>query len=297
LRPAHIALAVVVAALWGFNFVVIKIGIDNFPPILFSAMRFALAALPLAFFIRRPDVPWPLILGIGLVLGVIKFTLLFVGMDVGLSAGLASVVLQSQAFFTVILAALLLKETPTRMQLAGIATAFLGIGLIATTVDNSLTPLGLSLAVGAAFAWACSNLLMKRAGQVDMLGLIVWVSLVPPIPLFLISLAFEGWAAQSAALASLTWQGAAAVAYIAFAATIFGFGMWGKLIRIYGAGQVAPFSLLVPIFGMSSSALLLGEDFGPVRMAAVLLVILGLVMTVMKRPLRNAAPAQVPRQS
>lgn len=284
MRPIHVALAVLIAALWGFNFVVIKIGIDNFPPILFSALRFSLAALPLAFFIRRPDVSWALILGIGLVLGVIKFTLLFVGMDVGLSAGLASVVLQSQAFFTVILASFVLRERPTRMQMLGIITAFSGIGLIATTIDSGVTPLGLTLAVAAAFAWACSNLLMKRAGAIDMLGLIVWVSLVPPIPLYLISLVFEGWQAQAAAIASLTWPGAAAVAYIAFAATIFGFGVWGKLIRTYGAAQVAPFSLLVPIFGMSSSALFLGEAFGPVRMAAALLVILGLVMTVLKRP-------------
>jgi O-acetylserine/cysteine efflux transporter len=276
-------LAVLVAALWGFNFVVIKIGIDNFPPILFSALRFALAALPLAFFIRRPEVPWPIILGIGVVLGVVKFTLLFVGMDIGLSAGLASLVLQSQAFFTVILASLLLGETPTRMQAFGITAAFAGIAMIAATVDSTVTTLGLTLAVAAALAWACSNLLMKKAGQVDMLGLIVWVSLVPPVPLFLISLLFEGWKAQAAAFESLTWQGIGAVAYIAFAATIFGFGTWGKLIRSYGAAQVAPFSLLVPIFGMSSSALVLGEDFGPMRMAAAVLVILGLVMTVIKR--------------
>lgn len=284
MRPAHVLLAVLVAALWGFNFVVIRIGITNFPPLLFSAFRFTLAALPLVFFVSKPDVPWRIILGIGMVLGVIKFSLLFIGMDLGMSAGLASLVLQSQAFFTAILVALIFKEMPGPMQVLGIAVAFAGIGLIATTVDNSVTPIGLALVVGAGFMWAISNLLMKQAGQVDMLALMVWVSLVPPIPLLVLSMIFEGPQAAYVAVSNLTVQGIGAIAYIAFVATIFGFAVWGKLIRIYGAARVAPFSLLVPIFGMGSSALVLGEDFGAVRLVAALMVIAGLVLTVVAKP-------------
>lgn len=290
MKPHHIALAILVAAAWGFNFVVIRVGIDNFPPLLFSALRFALAALPLVFFLRKPPTPWAVIVGIGLVLGVVKFSLLFIGMDVGLSAGLASLVLQSQAFFTVILAALILREKPSALQISGIAIAFGGIALIATTVDNSVTPLGLALVIAAGVAWACSNLLMKKAGPVDMLHLMVWVSLIPPLPLLALSYIFEGPEAIAASLTGMTWSGIGAIGYIAFLATIFGFAVWGKLIRIYGAGQVAPFSLLVPIFGMSSAALVLGEDFGPTRLAAALLVIIGLVLTVWKpRRLRQRA--------
>ncbi len=284
MRPAHVFLAVLVAALWGFNFVVIRIGITNFPPLLFSAFRFTLAALPLVFFIRKPDVPWRIILGIGMVLGVVKFSLLFIGMDLGLSAGLASLVLQSQAFFTAILVALIFREMPRPMQVLGIAVAFAGIGLIATTVDNSVTPVGLALVVGAGFMWAISNLLMKQAGQVDMLALMVWVCLVPPIPLLALSMIFEGPQAAYVAVSNLTVQGIGAIAYIAFVATIFGFGVWGKLIQIYGASTVAPFSLLVPIFGMGSSALFLGEEFGWVRLGAAMMVIAGLVLTVVAKP-------------
>lgn len=197
---------------------VIRIGITNSPPLLFSSLRFSLAALPLVFFIGKPNVSWRIIFGIGFVLGVIKFSLLFVGMDLGLSAG---------------------------------------------------------------FMWAISNLLMKQAGQVDMLALMVWVGLVPPIPLFLLSMLIEGPDAAYAAVTQITWSGIGAVAYIAFVATILGFAIWGKLIRIYGAGRVAPFSLLVPIFGMGSSALLLGEEFGPVRLIGAAMIICGLILTVM----------------
>ncbi len=276
-----IALLVLVAALWGFNFVVIKIGIANFPPILFSALRFLFAALPLVFFLPRPSVPWRLILGIGLVLGVVKFSLLFIAMDVGLSAGLASLLLQAQAFFTVILAAIVFGERPRPVQVVGILVALAGMTIIASTVDGGFTYAGLALALGAALAWAASNMLMKKVGQVDMLALMVWVSLVPPIPLAIISLATEGLDRDLAALAALSWQGLGAVAYIAYIATVFGFGVWGYMIRKHGVSAVAPFSLLVPVFGMSSSALVFGESFGPTRLAAAALVVCGLVLTAL----------------
>ncbi|HUH50383.1 MAG TPA: EamA family transporter [Mycoplana sp.] len=276
-----IALLVLVAAVWGFNFVVIKIGIANFPPILFSALRFLFAALPLVFFLPRPAVPWRLILGIGLVLGVVKFSFLFIGMEIGLSAGLASLLLQSQAFFTIMLAATFYGERPRPVQLAGIGVAFAGMVVIATTVDAGFTYTGLALVLAAGLAWAFSNLLMKRIGNVDMLALMVWVSLVPPIPLAIISLATEGLERDLAALQALSWQGLGAVAYIAFIATVFGFGVWGYMIRKLGVSTVAPFSLLVPVFGMSSSALVLGESFGPDRLAGAALVVCGLVLTAL----------------
>jgi O-acetylserine/cysteine efflux transporter len=276
-----IALLVLVAIVWGFNFVVIKIGIENFPPILFSALRFLLAALPLVFFLPRPAVSWRIILGIGFVLGVVKFSLLFIGMDFGMSAGLASLLLQSQVFFTVALAAMFAGVRPRSTQTTGILVAFAGMAVIAATVDSSFTWLSLGLVLAAGLAWAFSNMLTRRVGNVDMLALMVWVSLVPPIPLALISLATEGLERDAAALRALSWQGVGAVAYIAYIATVFGFGIWGLMIRRHGVSTVAPFSLLVPIFGMSSSALVLGESFGPQRLAGAALVICGLVLTVL----------------
>lgn len=293
MRPLDILLLVCVAAVWGFNFVVIKLGIGSFPPLFFSGLRFLFAALPLVFFIGKPDVPLRIIIGIGLVLGVVKFSLLFIGMDIGVSPGLASLLLQSQAFFTVILGMMVYGDRPRPLQIVGMLVAFAGIAVIASTVDASFTLTGLTLAIGAAIAWAFSNMLMRKAGKVDMLQLMVWVSLVPPLPLFLISATFEGWDRDMAALSHLSWQGIGAVAYIAYFATIFGFAVWGAMIRRYGTATVAPFSLLVPIFGMSSSAIVFGEAFGPLRVLAALLIVIGLILNVVNPAWfsRRASPA------
>lgn len=292
MSPLHILMLVLVAAVWGFNFVVIRLGLDNFPPLLFSALRFLFAALPLAFFIRRPDVPWRLILGIGLMLGVVKFSFLFIGMDVGAPPGLASLLLQSQAFFTVLLAFLVYGDRPRPLQVAGMVVAFSGVALIATSIDGTFTVAGLVLVIAAAVAWACSNMLMKKVGKVQMLNLMVWVSLVPPIPLFIISALFEGWDRDLQALANLNLEGAGAVLFVAYGATVFGFAVWGAMISRYGVATVAPFSLLVPVFGMSSAALVLGEDFGPLRVIAAVLIVLGLVMNVFNpRWIARKAPA------
>lgn len=276
-----IVLLVLAAVAWGFNFVVIKIGLANFPPILFSALRFIFAALPLIFFIRRPNVSWRIIIGIGLVLGVVKFSLLFIGMDVGVSAGLASLLLQSQVFFTVALAAILYGNRPRPIQLAGFLVAFIGMAAIATTVDGRFTYLGLGLLLASSLAWAFSNMLTRKAGNVDMLALMVWASIIPPLPLAIISFATEGIERDIAALQSLTWEGVAAVAYIAYVATVFGFGVWGMMIRRHGVSTVAPFSLLVPVFGMSFSAIVFGESFGPWRLMGAMLVVCGLILTVL----------------
>ena len=280
MKLAHSLLLALVAALWGFNFVVIKVGLDVFPPLLFSALRFFFAAVPLVFFIRRPPVSWRIIIAVGLVLGVVKFSLLFIGMDVGMPPGLASLVLQSQAFFTVILAVLVYAERPRPLQIVGMVLAFCGIALIGTTVGGSFTYPGLALSIAAAVAWACSNLLMKKAGKVDMLPFMVWVSLVPPLPLLLISFLFEGGTTDLAAVTNVSLLGIGAVLFVAYVATVFGFGVWGAMISRYGVATVAPFSLLVPVFGMSSAAILLGEEFGLTRLVAAILIVIGLVLNV-----------------
>lgn len=289
--PVHVLLLVLVAALWGLNFVVIRLGLDNFPPLLFSALRFFFAAVPLVFFLPKPDVPWRIIIGIGVMLGVVKFSFLFIGMDVGVPPGLASLLLQSQAFFTVLLAFLVFGAKPRPLQMAGMAVAFSGIALIALTIDGSFTVTGLALVIAAAIAWAFSNMLMKTAGSASMLNLMVWVSLVPPIPLLIISVMVEGFDTGLAALADVTLSGAGAVLFIAYVATIFGFAVWGAMIGRYGVSTVAPFSLLVPVFGMSSSALLLGEAFGPLRILAAALIVVGLMMNVFNPRWLRRGPA------
>lgn len=279
-----IALAVLITAIWGFNFVMIKVGLDAFPPLLFSALRFIAASLPFIFFVGKPGVPWRWILIIGFMLGVVKFGLLFVGIDIGMPAGLASLVLQTQAFFTAIFAIFLLGDRPRRTQVAGMVIAFAGVGLIASTMPMGGAFAGLAMTVAAAAAWGVSNIAMKVARPPNMMALIVWVSLVPPLPLLALSWWLEGPEAMSAALASIDWVGAGALAYVAIVATVVGFGLWGYLLRTYSATLVAPFSLLVPIFGMSSAAIFLGEELTTAKLIAAALVFAGLALTVLPRP-------------
>ncbi|MET9859879.1 EamA family transporter [Streptomyces smyrnaeus] len=273
MRPLHFALAVLVAAVWGVNFVVIEVGLRHFPPLLFSALRFLVAALPAVFLVRRPRVALRWIVAVGLALGVAKFGLLFIGMREGMPAGLSSLVLQVQAVFTAVFAAVTLGERLGRVRLTGMAVALAGIA-VAAVGQGASGPLGaFLLVVAAAAAWGVSNVLTRKAAPPDALSWMVWVSLVPPLPLIVLSLLFEGPAADLAALRSLDPSGLGAVCFVAWVATLFGFGAWGFLLRRYDASAVAPFSLLVPVFGMTSAALLLDEGItAPDALAAALLI-------------------------
>lgn len=274
----HILWAVFVAAIWGVNFVVIRLGLDDFPPILLNALRFAAVGCVFAWFIPRPKIPFSRIIAVGLVLGVAKFSLLFIGMDVGMPAGLSSLVLQAQAIFTVLFAAVILGERPKGMQLVGMAIAFVGLGVIGLDLSQGAVITAFVLVLGAAACWGMANILIKRSGADDMLALMVWASLVAAPPLFALSWYFEGGDQVTAALTQISLKGLGAVAYLAVAATLIGFGLWGRLLKLYPASQVAPFSLLVPVFGLSSAALILGETLTPLKVAGGVLVITGLVV-------------------
>ncbi|MBB1245411.1 EamA family transporter [Streptomyces durbertensis] len=290
MRPAHHALAVLVAAVWGLNFVVIEVGLDHFPPLLFSALRFLVAALPAVFFVRRPKVAFGWVVAVGLVLGVAKFGLLFVGMRQGMPAGLSSLVLQVQAVFTAVLAMALLRERPAPLRLAGMGVALCGVGVAAWDRGGS-SPLGaFLLVVAAAACWGVSNVLTRKAAPPDALSWMVWVSLVPPLPLLALSLLFEGPTAGAEALRGLDLTGLAALGYVAWLATVFGFGVWGFLLRRYDASAVAPFSLLVPFFGMASAALLLGERVTPLGWTAGALLVGGVALTSLPTGRRRRPP-------
>ncbi len=279
----HICLALLVTLIWGVNFVVIKVGLQDFPPLLFCALRFALAALPLLFL--RGSLPAPLwrIVQIGVLLGVIKFGLLFVGMHLGMPAGLSSLVLQSQVFFTVLIAALVLGERPSRRALAGLLLAAGGLLLIGLQRPLGDSLLGFALVIAAALAWAFANIATKRSGASDMLRLICWVSLVPVLPLLGLSYLFEGPQVMTAAWANLSWRGVGALLYIAFLATTVGFAIWSFLLRRYPASQVTPFALAVPVSGLLAGWLLLGEALTPLGWLACALVFGGLAVTLMPR--------------
>ena len=270
----HIALAVLVALIWGFNFVAIKLGLGSMPPLLFSALRLVLAAAPFLPFYRSPGVAMKWVIGIGLALGVGQFGLLFTAMNLGMPAGLSSAVLQTQVFFTTLFAALTLGERPGIRQMAGVVIAFAGVLTIAGSLDfGALGPF--LMVIAAAACWATSNILTRRAKAMDPMRLMVWVSLVPPLPLLALSWLFEGPERMESAFTGMTWVGFGSLAYIAFGATIVGYGLWSMLLKRYPAAVVAPFSLLVPLFGLSSGALILGEKPGPQKLAGAALIILG----------------------
>ena len=269
-----------VVTIWGANFTVIKLGLGEMPPILLSSLRFAFAALPAVFFLPRPKCPWKYVVGFGVVLGCIKFSLLFLGMDLGLSAGISSLVLQLQAFFTLILGVFLLGEKIGPHRIIAMLVAFCGVGLLLFVSDGSITAIGLALVIAAAAAWGIANIIMKRAGSVQMLSFVVWASLVPPIPLAILSFLTEDRANLASLGDQISWIGIGSILYLAYPVTLLGFAIWGRLLATLPVGLVAPFTLLVPIVGMATSALVLGEDFGPIKIISSILVMTGLMINV-----------------
>jgi O-acetylserine/cysteine efflux transporter len=291
----HTALALAIAAVWGVNFVVIHAGLQHFPPLLFSALRFTFVALPAVFFVGRPRVRWYWVVAVGGSLGVLSFGLLFVGIDQGMPAGLSSLVLQSQVIFTVAFAALALGERPRRTQIVGGAIALAGLAVIATDRAGSAPLLPFALVVGAAAAWGVANVCTRVAQPPDGLALMVWASLVAPLPLLALSLAFDGPDAIGSALRGIDVGGIAALAYIVGPSTLFGFGAWTGLLRRYPAATVAPFTLLVPIFGIAAAALTLGERPSAAELAGAVVVIGGLLYGLRPRSQRvygSVAPAR-----
>jgi O-acetylserine/cysteine efflux transporter len=275
-----LTLALLVTVIWGVAFVATRMGLDDFSPPQLTALRFVVAALPIAF-LPRPPVSWAALVTIGLTLFTGQFLFQFFGIARGLPPGLASVIVQTQALFTVLFAAVALSERPARRQVIGMAAALAGVLLIAVTVGQNLTAVGLVLGLLSAVSWGIGNVLLKRLGRVDMLGLMVWLSLIPPLPSLALSIALDGPGALARALWRSSWAGLAAVLYLGFVATTFAYALWGSLLRRYPTATVAPFALLVPFVAALSTWLIFGERFGPVRLAGMAFVLLGLVLVAL----------------
>jgi len=289
MAPRDVALLVGVAMLWGFNFVPIRWALDAVPPFALAATRFTFAALPIVFFVRRPEAPVRLVVAYGLLIGVGQFGLLFLAISLGMSAGLASLLAQLQVFFTIALAALIAGDRATREQLIGAFVAGLGIALlvydrVAGGATASLVTL-LMVVVSAAF-WGVANVIARHVGRdhhVDGFNLVVWSSLVSPLPLALMSYLLEGGTAPLTDLLNAGWLAWASIAFIVIGATLWGFATWNRLLRRYTAAAVTPFALLVPIAGLGSAALILGEQLTLIEVAAGLVILLGLAIALVTR--------------
>lgn len=258
-------LALVVVLVWGANFVVIDWGLAGFPPLLFAALRFVLVVFPAVLFVPRPAGRWRDVALVGLCLSVGQFGLLYTALATGMPPGLASLVLQIQAALTVLLAGIVLRERPSRLQVAGIGVGVLGLVVVALGRGGSV-PLGaLGLTVAAAASWAAGNVAVRRLprgerhGFTDGLSLTVWSGLVVPVPLFALSLVLDGPARVGEARTHVTLVNVASTAYTALLSSLFGYGVWNTLLGRHRAAEVAPFSLLVPVVGMTTALLVRGE--------------------------------------
>ncbi len=277
----HFLLALAVVAIWGSNFVVIKLGLNALPPLLFAALRFFFAVLPAIFFLPRPQVGWRNLAAYGLLIGVGQFGMLYLAMRAQISPGLASLVVQTQVFFTLLLVMRLARERVQGYQWLGLALAAGGIAVIASHTDGSTTVLGVLMVLAAAFSWACGNLVGKRAGRVNMLAYMVWTSLFAVPPLILLSLLVEGPAAIAQGLQQAGWGTWAAVLWQSVGNTLFGYGVWGWLLARHAAATIVPMALLVPVFGIGSAALLLGEPLPLWKLGAAALVMSGLALNLL----------------
>jgi O-acetylserine/cysteine efflux transporter len=280
MSPRDLLLALVVVVAWGVNFVVIKAGLHGVPPMLLGALRFTLAAVPAVFFVKRPQMPWRWLFAYGATISFGQFAFLFSAMYVGMPAGLASLVLQAQAFFTLIFAALFLHERFRVPNVVGLLIAAAGLAIIGMHGGHAMTFAGFVLTLCAACSWALGNIVTKKAGKVDLVGLVVWGSLIPPLPFFALSYAFEGPQRIVAALSGISVTSIFAVVYLAFIATLLGYGLWSRLLSRYPASQVAPFSLLVPIVGLASASLFLDEQLSAAQIVGAVLVMAGLAVNV-----------------
>ncbi|MBP2642734.1 MAG: O-acetylserine/cysteine exporter [Firmicutes bacterium] len=291
MRGRDIILGLIVVVLWGLNFIAIKTGLQNIPPLFLGSLRFIAATLPAIFFLPRPPIAWRRLISLGLTINVGQFTFLFLGMKLGMPAGLASLVIQAQAFFTLAFAALLLKEHWCWNHIAGLVLAACGMTIIGFVQEGGMTAIGFWLTLAAAASWGIGNIIMRKATQgvppYSSLSLVVWAGSIAIPPLLFLSWNMEGPAAWHLAWQSSTWADAASVIYLAFFATLGGYALWGKLLSRYPAAIVSPFALLVPVVCIASSAFLLGETLSLWQVFGVSLVMAGLVIHVLGDRLRS----------
>jgi O-acetylserine/cysteine efflux transporter len=281
LPAGHLLLALAVVAVWGSNFVVIKWALAVMPPFLLGFLRFAIALVPALLFVPRPAVRWPLLAAYGALIGAGQFGLLYLAIDGHIAPGLASLVIQTQVFFTIGLAMWADGERLRPVQALALALAVLGVVLIGVNTGGEVSALGLGLVLLAALSWAGGNQVARRMGRVDMLGVVVWSSAFALPPLALLTLLAEGPARIGAALAAADAATWAAVAWQAVGNTLFGYAAWGWLLARHPAGTIAPMALGVPVFGMASAAWWLAEPLPAWKLGAASLVIGGLVLNLL----------------
>jgi len=287
LPPKHLLLVLLIVLIWGVNFVAVYIGLKTFPPFLLSAIRFGLSALPWVFFMPRPKGSVKLIVYYGLFNFALQFGFIFTGIHLGISPGLASLVLQIQVFFSMGLAFLVFHDRPSPFKIAGSLISFIGIGIVGYHVNGGSTLLGLILMLLAAFSWAAGNMFTKKIHSESPLALVVWGNLAAFPVMLLVSYFFEGPLVILNSLQNMSWPAIGAVCYIVYFSTHLGYGAWGFLMKSYSTSVVVPFTLLVPVVGFLSSAFFLGEELQSWKLLASLFILGGLIFGLLEKQVRG----------
>jgi O-acetylserine/cysteine efflux transporter len=283
----HFLLALAVVAVWGTNFVVIKLALGHLPPLMFAALRFTLALFPALFFLPRPTVGWRNLALYGVLIGVGQFGLLYLAINGHISPGIASLVVQTQVFFTIGLSMRMNGERVQPFQWVALALATAGIANIGMHTDGTTTVLGLVMILGAALSWAGGNIAAKEGKPVNMLAYVVWSSAYAVPPLFALSYVFEGFDAIATGLQSASWATWAAVAWQSWGNSLFGYAAWGWLLARHPAATITPMALLVPVFGMGASTWWLGESLPAWKLLAAALVMGGLAVNLLWPTIRR----------
>lgn len=298
MKIRDLILAVIVIIIWGVNFTVIKLGLSEIPPILLVALRYIFASLPAIAFVKRPETSWKYIIAYGMTVGVGQFSCLFCAVKIGMPAGVSSVILQAQAFFTIIFAAIIFKESIKINQFIGLSVSVMGLFLISGNKINGIpmVPIGaLLLTLLAAFFWGISNIIAMQASKeatskgkrLNMLSLVVWSSIVPPLPMLLVTLILDKPKTVWYALSNLNALSVFSILYLALISTVIAYGIWGTLIAKYPAGKVAPLSILVPVIGLITAQIVLKEYLSIVQWVGGVIIILGLLISNFGGVLRN----------
>jgi O-acetylserine/cysteine efflux transporter len=281
-KPADISLAILVAVIWGLGFVASRLALDELSPALMTALRFAIAALP-CLFVRRPNVSWTVLIAISATLFLGQFLAQSWAIAHGVPVGLASVIVQSQALFTVAFAVLAFAETPAPMQIAGIGVATIGLLMICGTVGFEFSVGAFAVLMISPVSFAIGNLLLRQARQAPMFDLFAWLCLVPPLPLLALAFAVDGPRATWLSLSQMSATGWISMIFVGAISTCIAYWLWGRLLRDHTAAQVVPFALLVPFVGAAASSVVFGETFGPLRLAGMLTVVGGIAIMLLSK--------------
>jgi len=285
MKTADVCIAVLVAVIWGLAFIASRLALDEFSPELMTTLRFSIAAIP-CLFVRKHDVSWPLLIAISFSLFLGQFLAQAFAIAHGVPVGLSSVIVQSQALFTIALAALIFREVPTPMQSAGIAIATAGLLMICGTVGYDFSVGAFAIIMICPVSFAIGNLLLRRAHGAPMFDLFAWLCLTAAVPLAVIALISNGPASTWHELTRASLTGVVCVLALGGVSTSIAYWLWGRLLRDYPAAQVVPFALLVPFVGSCASSIVFGERFGPLRLAGMITVVGGIAIMLLARRAR-----------